>query len=528
MSVCCSICTETLNLCDEEISVLKCGHLFHKTCIQQWLDTRMTCPECRCKVAKKNIVQKVYPSKNEAAEPVYRGSSDETKSILKVYEDSTKNLQKLFTKRIVNLEIQNKQLAEKNSKLEENINSATNTVRSLQEEKVEKDEIINKLIIDNEKLKVHIETFEKNELAFESLQSENKKLKKKLSSILNNILSDDCLNEDHSLNTSLNSSTKVKPESSIQLPSTKSNKLSENDRLKNEFSLVSNSINNLTQTPTCSTKVENAAIVVADPRNKKNYQYLLDEKKWAEINKFPKLGFINGIYEINNVFYVVEDQGISTLNNEFHKFPLNKNISSCWSCRVGNNILVVGSIWNSDRESKLFDPINKQWSGVSISTKRYNFVVVHYLNKVWIVGGRERANEALDTIQIYDAVNKTTSLSPVKMIQARRNHKVIVYNNNLFVFGGYGTNHVSLKTVEMYSPVTNKFVMMAPMKIARHSFGCCRVGNLVYCIGGLTVGGRSTSSVEVYNLDTNEWCVVENFPVAEYDLHACAVNNKLE
>ena len=55
--------------------------------------------------------------------------------------------------------------------------------------------------------------------------------------------------------TGLNSSTKVKPESSIQLPSTKSNKLSENDRLKNEFSLVSNSINNLTQTPTCSTSM---------------------------------------------------------------------------------------------------------------------------------------------------------------------------------------------------------------------------------------------------------------------------------
>jgi len=525
MSVCCSICTETLNLCDEEISVLKCGHLFHKTCIQQWLDTRMTCPECRCKVAKKNIVQKVYPSKNEAAEPVYRGSSDETKSILKVYEDSTKNLQKLFTKRIVNLEIQNKQLAEKNSKLEENINSATNTVRSLQEEKVEKDEIINKLIIDNEKLKVHIETFEKNELAFESLQSENKKLKKKLSSILNNILSDDCLNEDHSLNTSLNSSTKVKPESSIQLPSTKSNKLSENDRLKNEFSLVSNSINNLTQTPTCSTKVENAAIVVADPRNKKNYQYLLDEKKWAEINKFPKsVGNICGIYEINNVIYVVDDQGISTLNNEFYKFP--SKYYWCTSCRVGNNIL-VGDMWNSEVESKLFDPINKQWSGVSISAKIEEFCPVHYLNKVWIFGGWERDYEALDTIQIYDPVNKTTSLSPVKMVQARTFHKVIVYNDKLFVFGGANRYDNSLNTVEVYSPDTNKFIMMAPMKIARCDFACCRVGNLVYIIGGVT-NGYFTNSVEVYNLDTNEWCVVENFPVAEYDLHACAVNNKLE
>jgi len=258
---------------------------------------------------------------------------------------------------------------------------------------------------------------------------------------------------------------------------------------------------------------------------------LLDEKKWVEINKFPEsVGRIYGIHEINNVCYVVGKNGISTLNNTFFKFPSDIDNAYCTSCQVKNNILVIlKSLYIDDYiESKLFDPINKQWSDVSIKTNRVYFDIVHYLSKVWIVGGREHTNEALDTIQIYDAVNKTTSLSPVKMIQARRNHKVIVYNNNLFVFGGYGTNHVSLKTVEMYSPVTNKFVMMAPMKIARHSFGCCRVGNLVYCIGGLTVGGRSTSSVEVYNLDTNEWCVVENFPVAEYDLHACAVNNKLE
>ena len=195
MSVSCSICHEVINFSCEEISVLNCGHLFHHSCLQEWLNTNSTCPECRKRVAANNFVQKLYPSINEETDLVYRGTSDETKSILKIFEDSTKNLQKMFTERIVNLE-------EDNSKLQENINIASNSVRSWQEEKLKKDEIINKLIIDNEKLQVQKEIFKKNKLAFEGLQSENKNLKIKLSSILNNLLSDDCLDDYHSSNSS--------------------------------------------------------------------------------------------------------------------------------------------------------------------------------------------------------------------------------------------------------------------------------------------------------------------------------------
>ena len=202
MSVTCSICHEDINFNDDEISVLNCGHLFHQRCLQQWLNTNSTCPQCRITVDANNFVQKLYPCLNEDADLGYKGSSNETKSILKVYEDSTKNLQKMFTERIVSLEEENIKLAEKNSKLEENIDSASNNVRSLQEEKIKKDEIINKLMIDYEKLKANVKKSEKNEQAYEGLQSENTKLKNKLSSLLNNLLSDNSLIDDHSLNLS--------------------------------------------------------------------------------------------------------------------------------------------------------------------------------------------------------------------------------------------------------------------------------------------------------------------------------------
>ena len=134
MTVLCSICQEDINFCDEEISVLKCGHLFHRGCLQQWLSTSSTCPECRISVAVNNYVQKLYPSKNEDADLVYRGSSDDTKSILKVYEDSTKNVQQLFTQRIVSLEKESLALTKELKKSSDDLQKCSDEKNVVEEE----------------------------------------------------------------------------------------------------------------------------------------------------------------------------------------------------------------------------------------------------------------------------------------------------------------------------------------------------------------------------------------------------------
>ena len=256
------------------------------------------------------------------------------------------------------------------------------------------------------------------------------------------------------------------------------------------------------------------------------------------------------MFEINNVFYVVGNKGISTLHNEFHKFPSNKEYDWCATCRVGNEILVVCKEYDDeddddDVEIVLFNPINKQWSDANIKVKGEHYAVVYYLNKVWLIGGEQHddvgdddeeevktvntvdgESKTLNTIEVYDPVAKSQTLAPIKLNEARSNHKVIVYKKKLFVFGGFGENG-PLNSVEMFSPEDQNFVMMAPMKIARSDFACCRVGNLVYVIGGEIPVGRlldNTNSVEIYNLDNNTWTDGVDLPVAMYDLHACAVN----
>ena len=270
---------------------------------------------------------------------------------------------------------------------------------------------------------------------------------------------------------------------------------------------------------------------------------MLDKKIWIKLKKFTEtVSYIRGILQINNVFYVVDEKGISTLNNEVYKFQSNKEYYWCATCRVGNNILVVRNenYGDDDVESRLFNPINYHWSDVDIRTKRKYFAVVYYLNKVYIVGGWDEGSmigkppqrsihcridgKTVNSIIIYDPVTKTQQISPIEMNEARWGHKVIVYKNKLFVFGGKDADGYRLNSVEMFSPETNKFVMMAPMKIGRSGFGCCRVGNLVYVIGGATSVADRTSSVEIYNMDSNTWTDGVDLPVATYNLYACAVN----
>ena len=273
-----------------------------------------------------------------------------------------------------------------------------------------------------------------------------------------------------------------------------------------------------------------------------NYQFLLDEKKWVKVKKFPESPenvHVYGVFEISNVIYVVRGNGILTLSNEVHKLPSNKLHYWCGSCKVENKILVIRKVFESleGDESILFDAVNKQWSLLNIETGRVEFDVVHYLNKIWIVGGRDDEDDESDeyedfnifnTIQIYDLVNRKLSLSPVKMLQARYGHKVIVYKKKLFVFGGCNTRYSFSNCVEMYSPDANKFLMLAPMKNARRDFGCCRVGNLVYVFGGKISQNCCTDSVEIYNLDKNTWFDGTKLPFHTDVLQACAVSNKLE
>lgn len=65
----CTICTELLDHL-REVSALRCGHLFHADCLVPWLSQSMTCPQCRQKVTRANIIHKLFFSRPDADDSV--------------------------------------------------------------------------------------------------------------------------------------------------------------------------------------------------------------------------------------------------------------------------------------------------------------------------------------------------------------------------------------------------------------------------------------------------------------------------
>ena len=65
MLVNCSVCLGDINLFDKEVSILNCGHFFHDNCLNNWLNQRMNCPECRAIVSRGEFARKIFPKYNQ-------------------------------------------------------------------------------------------------------------------------------------------------------------------------------------------------------------------------------------------------------------------------------------------------------------------------------------------------------------------------------------------------------------------------------------------------------------------------------
>lgn len=57
MKIECSVCFDKLGNDEKLVSVTKCGHLFHKDCVETWIDrsTTATCPQCRYVLLKMDL-----------------------------------------------------------------------------------------------------------------------------------------------------------------------------------------------------------------------------------------------------------------------------------------------------------------------------------------------------------------------------------------------------------------------------------------------------------------------------------------
>lgn len=51
----CSICLELFKITNELVCANHCNHIFHKTCLDEWLQQNETCPNCRTNLNRNNV-----------------------------------------------------------------------------------------------------------------------------------------------------------------------------------------------------------------------------------------------------------------------------------------------------------------------------------------------------------------------------------------------------------------------------------------------------------------------------------------
>uniref|UniRef100_A0A1B0B6E9 RING-type domain-containing protein n=1 Tax=Glossina palpalis gambiensis TaxID=67801 RepID=A0A1B0B6E9_9MUSC len=72
----CAICTELFSPSDE-VYVTTCGHMFHFTCLGQWLERSKTCPQCRNKCPEHSIIRVYFNLANLDTSRIDIGSLQE-------------------------------------------------------------------------------------------------------------------------------------------------------------------------------------------------------------------------------------------------------------------------------------------------------------------------------------------------------------------------------------------------------------------------------------------------------------------
>ena len=122
----CAICIGNVILSDA--SILKCGHVFHRECLENWLDTKAQCPECRGQVDRNGYVRQIFPKVSSEGHTMERiiNLEEENKNLkvdVSVCENQLRKLWhendelKLKVEKSKNLQVEHKQLSMSNKQL---------------------------------------------------------------------------------------------------------------------------------------------------------------------------------------------------------------------------------------------------------------------------------------------------------------------------------------------------------------------------------------------------------------------------
>ncbi|XP_011166701.1 E3 ubiquitin-protein ligase TRAIP isoform X2 [Solenopsis invicta] len=135
MKILCVICHDLL-IPSEDISFIRCGHVFHHHCLLQWLERSQTCPQCRDRATESRIHKAHFTFSNteistdNANNSSLQGKIDNLQFQILLNEKNIKH----YTSKNAILEKQNAGLRQEVRKVESEINQKNSAIYALKEQ----------------------------------------------------------------------------------------------------------------------------------------------------------------------------------------------------------------------------------------------------------------------------------------------------------------------------------------------------------------------------------------------------------
>ncbi|MES2888128.1 MAG: kelch repeat-containing protein [Pseudomonadota bacterium] len=202
--------------------------------------------------------------------------------------------------------------------------------------------------------------------------------------------------------------------------------------------------------------------------------------------------------------------------------------------------------WQAQADVFIYDPQLDRWHmGVALHAPRAEGVVAAVQGKIYVVGGRVRANpeashfndhEDTAVTEVFDPrAGRWSRLEPAPT--ARNSAASAVIDGQLFVVGGRqairqpdgSLRQVNVAALEVFNPSTGRWTSRAPMPQAQGGLAASAHGGKLYVFGGeqwvpeQKVFGDSW----VYDPAADRWSALPPLPTPRHGLGAATVGNKI-
>jgi len=273
-----------------------------------------------------------------------------------------------------------------------------------------------------------------------------------------------------------------------------------------------------------------------------NTQYDPQSDKWKERAPMPTARIAAAVVVVHGIIYVIggrdNRQPLATV--EAYD-PTTDSWTSKRSMLTPRDDLAVADVngiiyaFGGTRSDQVeaYDPTNDTWTVVAQMPTRRAFVHAAALRgSIYVAGGFERNNyvssvmaftpEPVATFTAASCLTMVTA-ARVPMPTARSNMGVAEVGGMIYAVGGFDGNTNFLTMNEAYDPDADRWIVKAPMPVARETTASAVVDEKLYVIGG-NAQGDCVNLNQVYDHKTDTWTTKASMPTPRCSLSAVALD----